>query len=168
MLNITVGTDGACSGNPGVGGYAIVLQCNDQEREITGFTVQKTTNNRMELMAVLVALKWIKEKQKVPCEITFLVDSQYVLEGAAHIRERLKIKDQKVPDWFSGRSNADVWYQIIDNISSKDTIHFKKVTAHSGHPLNERCDKLAKKACLYAKEQYQLLEPSTPAGVPAD
>ena len=170
MREITIGTDGSCSGNPGVGGYAVILQCNGHERLVIRSCVEQTTNNRMELQAVLTALQWVKEKQKKPCKVTIFVDSQYVLSGAHHIVERIRAKDSDtIPDWFKGRPNADLWYQILESFPPQNTVTFKKVTAHSGHELNERCDKLAKEACQRAKEQYQILEATAASvEVPAD
>ena len=133
MKTIQIYTDGACSGNPGRGGYGIVMKFNEKEKEISeGF--RKTTNNRMELLAVIVALEKITT-DKYPVEI--YSDSKYVIDS---------ITKGWVFNWvktgFKGKKNEDLWKRFL-NVESKFEITYNWVKGHNGHPENERCDVLA-------------------------
>jgi ribonuclease HI len=122
LAQVYLYTDGACRGNPGPGGYAAILHCGDRERELAGGSDQ-TTNNRMELTAVLVGLQALKG----PCRLTVVTDSQYVaaiLNGA------------------KAKSNLDL-VQEVHRLAVEYEVVVEQVAAHRGHPLNERADKLA-------------------------
>lgn len=130
-------TDGACSGNPGPGGYGTILRYNGFEKEISGGEAN-TTNNRMELMAVIAGLQALKE----PCSITLYTDSKYVADGiakgwAASWRARGWKKSDKSP-----ALNPDLWGQLLDLLEEHD-VKIIWVKGHAGHKENERCDEMA-------------------------
>lgn len=136
MYNVTIYTDGSCSNNGNehaVGAWCAIITCNGREKEIHGIE-SGSTNNRMELRAVVEAVKILK----TPCEVVVVTDSQYVCTGAASMKNWLK----------SGRehANMDIWQELI-SVGKKGKHHltFHKVTGHSGHPMNERCDVIARK-----------------------
>ena len=138
MKTVTLYTDGACSGNPGPGGWGAILEYNGHEKEMSGGEAQ-TTNNRMELTAVIKALKALKE---FPCEITLTSDSKYVLDAlsngwAVSWREKGWKKADKSP-----ALNPDLWEELLCEIE-KHQITYVWVKGHNGHPYNERCDKMA-------------------------
>lgn len=130
-------TDGACSGNPGPGGYAALIINGDKKLEITGYDPD-TTNNRMELMAVLEGLKEIK----VGSEVRIISDSNYVLQGL-----NKWVADWKKRDWKTASKkdvkNQDLWKKL-DAIISKYNVEYIKVKGHSGHEYNDRVDTLAR------------------------
>jgi len=133
MKIIEIYTDGACSGNPGTGGYAVIMKFNDREKILTeGF--RKTTNNRMELLSVIVALEKITT-DKYPVEI--YSDSKYVIDS---------ITKGWVFNWvktgFKGKKNEDLWRRFLE-VEKKFNITYHWVKGHNGHPENERCDKIA-------------------------
>ena len=136
---IEIYTDGACSGNPGPGGYGIILKHDQSKREISGCDPQ-TTNNRMEMMAVIVALRQLKK----PCEIKIFTDSNYVLKG---ITEWLPSWIRN--NWVNSRKkpvlNRDLWQELL-NLSRPHKIDWHWIAGHKGHPENERCDQLARNA----------------------
>jgi ribonuclease HI len=136
MDKIKIFTDGSSRGNPGPGGYGIVLKFNEKEKEISG-GFRKTTNNRMELLAVIIGLESIKTKEH-PIEI--YSDSKYVIDA---------ITKGWVFGWkakgFKGKKNSDLWLKYL-SLHDKYTIHFHWVKGHNGHPENERCDQLAVEA----------------------
>ena len=137
MKKVDIYTDGACSGNPGKGGWGAILVYNGIEKEISGFN-KETTNNRMELTAVIEALKALKE----PCSVTLTTDSKYVADGinlgwAQSWRANNWQKKDKKP-----ALNPDLW-DILLNLIDKHKVEIIWVKGHAGHPYNERCDKLA-------------------------
>ena len=137
MKHIQIFTDGACSGNPGPGGWGALLRYKAHEKELSGGEAE-TTNNRMELMALIAALEQLKE----PCEIDLCSDSQYVINGlqkgwAKGWRARGWKKADKSP-----ALNSDLWARLLD-LSEAHTIHYNWIKGHAGHPENERCDRLA-------------------------
>ena len=133
---IEIYTDGSSRGNPGPGGYGIVLSYNGNEKEISeGF--RKTTNNRMELLAVIVALESLKTT-KIPVKI--YSDSKYVIDAIT--KGWLKTWIQKN---FKGKKNKDLWLRY-DKISMKFQVTFEWVKGHAGNIKNERCDVLAVEA----------------------
>lgn len=137
MKTVTIYTDGACSGNPGPGGWGAILRYKAHEKELSGGEAE-TTNNRMELMALIAALEQLKE----PCEIDLCSDSQYVINGlqkgwAKGWRARGWKKADKSP-----ALNSDLWARLLD-LSEAHTIHYNWIKGHAGHPENERCDRLA-------------------------
>ena len=134
MDKIIIYTDGACQGNPGPGGWAWMMQWKDNYKENAGCE-KHTTNNRMELTAVIEALKAIKRQVD---EIELYSDSQYVVKG---INEWLKSWKQRN---FANVKNSDLWKELdflIDDKSKKFTANW--VRAHNGHPENEKADKMA-------------------------
>lgn len=130
---ITLYTDGAASGNPGPGGYGAVLKCGDYEKELSGGYCL-TTNNRMELMAVIVGLEAIKWEK---ANVTVVSDSTYVVKA---------INEGWLEKWkrtgFKKAKNSDLWLRFIE-VAAKHTLTFNWVKGHAGHPYNERCDALA-------------------------
>ena len=129
---IKIYTDGACKGNPGPGGWGALIIDGDTKNEIYGGE-SNTTNNRMEIMAVIMALKAIKNKD----QITVFTDSTYVQKG---------INDWKINGWRTSNrkdvKNKDLWVQL-DSLSSQISINWIWVKGHSGHPENDRADFLA-------------------------
>lgn len=137
MKKIDIYTDGACSGNPGKGGWGAVLVYNQTEKELCGGE-KATTNNRMELTAVISALKAVKE----PCEITVTTDSKYVCDAVnkgwvySWKRNCWKKADKKPA------LNVDLWEQLL-SLLEIHKVTFNWVKGHNGHEYNERCDRLA-------------------------
>ena len=138
--SVEIYTDGACSGNPGTGGWAAVLRYNSHKKEISG-AEPDTTNNRMELTAIIEGLKMLKE----PCDVTLYSDSEYSV-------------DPFLTNWISGWiargwrtaskddvKNADLWQTLLQ-LTSKHSVTFVKVKGHSDNELNNRCDLLARTA----------------------
>ena len=136
MDEITIYTDGACKGNPGPGGWGAILVAGAHEKELFGGEVE-TTNNRMELMAVIQALNALKR----PCRITIHTDSQYVLKGCTEWLAGWKAKGWKTAAKAPVK-NVDLW-QALDAAQSQHQIEWRWVKGHSGHPGNERADLLA-------------------------
>lgn len=137
MKKVYIYTDGACSGNPGVGGWGAVLKYGSAVKELSGFEPD-TTNNRMELTAVISALEALTE----PCEVILTTDSKYVCDGmnlgwARSWRSKGWVKSDRKP-----ALNADLWERLL-NLAEKHRVTFVWVKGHAGHPENERCDQLA-------------------------
>lgn len=134
---IEIFTDGACSGNPGPGGYGTILRYNDVEKELSGGE-KNTTNNRMELTAVIEGLSALKE----PCDVTIYSDSKYVIDAI----EKGWAKNWKSKGWIRSKNkpalNPDLWDKLLSLIESHN-VTFVWVKGHAGHPENERCDKMA-------------------------
>tara|TARA_B100001057_G_C22682491_1_gene884321 strand:- start:142 stop:567 length:426 start_codon:yes stop_codon:yes gene_type:complete len=136
-MKIEIYTDGACSGNPGKGGWAaVILNGKTSQSSISGGE-NNTTNNRMELMAPIMALKKIKEKN----EITIYTDSKYVKEGITEW-----IKKWKLNNWRNSNrkpvKNKDLWIKL-DNLCQKNKVNWKWVKAHAGNKMNNLADELA-------------------------
>ena len=135
--NIIIYTDGACIGNPGLGGWGAIIINQDNEKKISGGS-QLTTNNRMEMQAVVEALKFIKTASS----ITLYTDSKYIINGISSW-----IYKWKKNNWTSSNKkpikNIDLWI-IIDSFTSKHTIEWKWIKGHSGDYYNEEVDKLAR------------------------
>ena len=134
---VSIFTDGACSGNPGPGGWGAILRYGTVERELSGGE-RETTNNRMELTAVIEALKALKES----CDVTVYSDSKYVIDAvekgwARGWRARGWIKSDKKP-----ALNVDLWQQLLE-LLEQHNVHFVWIKGHNEHPENERCDRLA-------------------------
>ena len=125
MFQVTLYTDGSCLGNPGPGGYAAVLSCNGRLKEITGSS-DYTTNNRMELQAVIVGLQALTPR----CQVTVVTDSQYVVTILNNGR---------------AKANLDLVQQVRQLVRQHD-ITVEQVRGHNGHAVNERCDRLANAA----------------------
>jgi ribonuclease HI len=137
MKKVTLYTDGACSGNPGPGGYGAILEYEGKSRELSG-GFRDTTNNRMELMGVIEGLSALKE----PCEVTVVSDSKYVVDA---MRNGWAAK-WCANGWRRNKKekalNPDLWQRLLD-LCVKHTVAFTWVNGHAGHPQNERCDRLA-------------------------
>ena len=136
MKKIQIYTDGSCLNNPRSGGWCAILRYKQYEKIIKG-AQKNTTNNRMELKAVIEAIKILKE----PCEIDLYTDSTYVLKG---INEWL---DTWIKRKFKQVKNIDLWKQFIE-VSKHHKINIHWVKGHSGHRENEICDKIAKEEAL--------------------
>ena len=136
---IDIFTDGACSGNPGPGGWGAILRSGEHEKELSGGE-PATTNNRMELMAVIQGLKALKKQ----CAVTIHTDSRYVMDGASKWILGWKKKGWKTADKKPVK-NEDLW-RVLDDEMSKHDIRWIWVAGHSGHPENERADQLARSA----------------------
>ena len=134
---IDIFTDGACSGNPGPGGWAAILRQNHHEKELSGGEAA-TTNNRMELTAVIEGLKALKNGSPV----TIHTDSRYVMDGASKWILNWKKKGWKTADKKPVK-NEDLW-RALDEAMARHQIHWIWVAGHSGHPENERADALAR------------------------
>ncbi len=135
-MSITMYTDGACSGNPGPGGWGALLMWNGHEKELSGGEPD-TTNNRMEMMAVIKGLEALKKNSTV----TIYTDSKYVLQGATEWLEGWKARGWKSASKKPVK-NQDLWEQI-DSLIGQHSVGFIWVKGHSGDEFNERVDKLA-------------------------
>ena len=145
MKKVTIYTDGACSGNPGLGGWGAVLMYNGVEKEMSG-AEKDTTNNRMELFAAISALRALKE----PCEVELYSDSAYLCNA---INEGW-LFDWKQKNWRNSNKkdvkNVDLWEELI-TLMGLHRITFIKVKGHADNVYNNRCDKLATTAILTIK-----------------
>lgn len=143
---VNIYTDGACSGNPGAGGWGAVLECGGAVKELSGGE-KETTNNRMELTAVIKALSVLKR----PCEVLLTTDSKYIVDAVTkgwvyNWKKNGWIKSDKKP-----ALNSDLWEQLLSLLDTHD-VTFNWVKGHAGHPQNERCDELA---VSYYKNNFQ-------------
>ena len=137
MKKVEIFTDGACSGNPGPGGWGAVLRCGTAEKELSGGE-KSTTNTRMELTAVISALSALKQR----CTVTICSDSKYVIDAvtkgwAKSWQKNNWIKSDKKP-----ALNADLWERLLGLLDQHD-VSFVWIKGHAGHPENERCDQMA-------------------------
>lgn len=137
LKTVDIYTDGACSGNPGAGGYCAILLYKGVEKIISGFE-QETTNNRMELLAVIKGIKALKEK----CNVNIYSDSQYVISA---------FNDNWIENWQKNNwrnankkevKNADLWLELVSLIKMHN-VNFIKVKGHADNEYNNRCDKIA-------------------------
>ncbi len=137
MKEVTIYTDGACSGNPGPGGYGAILIYNGVEKEISG-GMESTTNNQMEMLGVIESLELLKEK----CKVTLYSDSAYVINAI----NNKWIYSWKKNNWIKSdkkkAKNIELWEKILELIEKHD-ITFVKVKGHADNEYNNRCDKLA-------------------------
>ena len=137
MKQVTIYTDGACSGNPGPGGWGAILMYGAHKRELSGGEAD-TTNNRMELTAVIRALSLLKE----PCIVELWSDSKYVIDGLS----KGWAKGWKAKGWVKSDKkpalNPDLWAPLLAE-SEKHEITYHWLKGHAGHPENERCDRMA-------------------------
>ncbi|WP_348638935.1 ribonuclease HI [Lacimicrobium sp. SS2-24] len=139
MKTIKVFTDGSCLGNPGPGGYGVVMKYNHHVKELSqGYRL--TTNNRMEMMAAVAGLDSLKE----PCEVHLTTDSQYLRQGINQWIHNWRKNGWRTADKKPVK-NVDLW-QLLDTLSQKHKVHWHWVKGHSGHTENERCDELARSA----------------------
>ena len=149
MKRIEMFTDGACSGNPGPGGWGTILRYNGVEKELSGGEAQ-TTNNRMELTAVIRGLEALKEK----CSVIVTTDSRYVADGIVNGWA----KSWRAKGWVKGDKkpalNPDLWGRLLDLLDEHE-VEIKWIKGHAGHPENERCDRLAVAATEEAKTRLE-------------
>lgn len=138
MIRVEIFTDGACSGNPGAGGWGALLRHKDTEKELSGAEAE-TTNNRMELTAVIEALRALKKE----CNITLYTDSRYVMDGIEKWIFQWKKNGWKTSNKKTPVKNVELW-QKLDELKSMHEIRFVWVKGHAGHRENERCDELAR------------------------
>lgn len=139
MKKVTVYTDGSCLGNPGPGGYGAILQYGKHRKELNqGY--KHTTNNRMELLACIVALETLSEA----CSVDITTDSQYVKNGIQKWIINWRKNGWRTSDKKPVK-NSDLW-QRLDDAVKPHTVNWHWVKGHSGHPENERCDELARNA----------------------
>ncbi len=137
MKEIKIYTDGACSGNPGPGGWGAVLEYGEHKKELSGGE-KETTNNKMELTAVIKALEALKE----PCKVTLTTDSKYVCDSVT----KGWVYSWQKNNWRKADKkpalNIDLWEQLLPLLQTHQ-VEFVWVKGHAGHPQNERCDALA-------------------------
>lgn len=137
MKRVTIHTDGACKGNPGPGGYGVVMTCGRHRLELfKGYS--RTTNNRMELLGAIAALETLTE----PCEVTLLSDSRYLIDAMT----KNWLKAWQAKGWRTASNspvkNQDLWIRLSGAIA-EHKITWKWLRGHAGHKENERCDRLA-------------------------
>jgi len=149
MPRVEIFTDGACSGNPGPGGWGAILRYKDIEKEFSGGEIE-TTNNRMELTAVIEALKALKTH----CVISLYTDSKYVMDGVNQWLPNWKKNNWRTTNKKSEVKNIDLWQQL-DELLIRHEILWNWVKGHNGHPENERVDKLAREQSLLFAEQKE-------------
>ncbi|ACB53738.1 ribonuclease H [Crocosphaera subtropica ATCC 51142] len=137
MKKVQIYTDGACSGNPGKGGYGIILVHNEHRKELSG-GYRLTTNNRMEMMAAIIGL----EALKMPCDVTLYTDSRYLVDAIT----KGWAKKWQGNGWKRNKKetakNPDLWQKLLD-LCEEHEVEFVWVKGHAGHPENEQCDRLA-------------------------
>ena len=143
---VEIYADGACSGNPGIGGYGLILRSGQKEKELSGCE-QMTTNNRMELLGVITALESLKK----PCRVRVITDSTYVAKGMTEwirgwIRNNWKNSQKK------DVLNRDLWERLL-KAASPHEIEWMWVRGHNGHFENEKCDQLARNAIEACRER---------------
>jgi ribonuclease HI len=145
---VEIYADGACSGNPGVGGYGAILRSGEKEKELSGCE-ELTTNNRMELLAVISAL----EELKRPCRVRVTTDSNYIVKGMNEwvdgwIKKGWKNSQKK------DVLNRDLWERLL-KAAQPHELEWVWIKGHNGHPENERCDLLARKAIKECRKRMQ-------------
>ncbi len=147
MRHVEIFTDGACSGNPGPGGFGVILRFGTAEKELSGGE-PSTTNNRMELMAAITGLRALKE----PCSVTLYSDSQYVVNGMT----KGWAKKWKANGWRRSNKepalNPELWDELL-TLCERHQVTFQWVRGHNGHAENERCDRLAVAGAEAARKQ---------------
>ena len=145
MKKVEVFTDGACKGNPGPGGWGALLRMGRHEKELSG-SDPETTNNRMEMTAVIKALNALIE----PCEVTLHTDSRYVIDGITKWVEGWKKRGWKTADKKPVR-NEELWHDLIE-AAARHSITWEWVKGHNGHEENERVDRIASDAADRARD----------------
>ena len=148
LSTVTIYTDGACSGNPGPGGYGTILISGDHEKELSqGY--KNTTNNRMEMRAIIAGLEALKK----PCRVILYSDSRYIVDAV----NQGWAKKWRQNGWMRNKKeeakNPDLWAKLLD-LLLVHTVEFNWVKGHAGHPENERCDELA----VAASQSSDLIE----------
>lgn len=134
---VEIFSDGACSGNPGPGGYGTILRYGKHEKELSGYAAE-TTNNRMEMLGAIAGLEALKR----PCRVCLTTDSQYLVKGMTEW-----INDWQRKGWKNSKkeevANRDLWERLLE-LAKKHQIDWTWVKGHAGHVENERCDELAR------------------------
>jgi len=156
MKTVEIFTDGACSKNPGPGGWAAILTCKGYEKELYGFEPH-TTNNRMELLSILKALEALKES----CDVRIYTDSAYVYNAF----NKRWLNKWQTNNWITHAkepvANKDLWIKLVE-LSGKHHLEWHKVKGHSDNEMNNRCDKLARNAIkegkIQRKEELDVVE----------
>ena len=137
LPRVEIYTDGACSGNPGPGGYGVILRFNGKEKELTG-GAPETTNNRMELTAAIEGLAALKR----PCAVTLYSDSKYLIDSV----QKKWVYNWRQKGWVRGKNepvpNTDLWKKLLE-LLERHQVTFCWVKGHAGHPENQRCDQMA-------------------------
>ncbi len=146
---VEIFSDGACSGNPGPGGWGTILRWGDREKELSGFE-PTTTNNRMELMAAIAGLEALRR----PCPVKLTTDSEYLKKGMTEwiegwIRRGWKNSQKK------DVANRDLWERLLE-LTRRHQVEWRWVRGHAGHIENERCDQLAREAIRRGREKLSL------------
>jgi ribonuclease HI len=144
MLHVEIATDGACKGNPGPGGWGVVLRSGGHEKDMSGGE-PLTTNNRMELMAAIRGLAALKK----PSRVTLSTDSRYVMDGLTKWIKGWQRNGWKTADRKPVK-NADLWQELLD-AAAPHRIEWVWVKGHAGHPDNERADRLASDAAIASR-----------------
>lgn len=157
MKNVTIYTDGACSHNPGPGGYGVVLLYDSHRKELSkGF--RRTTNNRMEILAAIAGLEALKE----PCKVTLYSDSQYLVNAIDHGWARRWQSNGWMRNKKEKAINPDLWERLLE-LCKTHKVQFEWLRGHAGHDENERCDELATTAAqgpdLAIDEGYERISP---------
>src|SRR5262249_13893886 len=150
MKPVVIYTDGACVGNPGPGGYGVLLIYGERRKELSG-GFRMTTNNRMEILACIAGLQALKE----PCEVTIYSDSQYVVNAMTKswaIRWRERGWKRKENGQLKDALNSDLWAQMLE-LCEQHSVRFEWVRGHNGNEGNERCDQLARAAAAGGERQ---------------
>ncbi len=141
---VIIHTDGSSLGNPGPGGWGAILSCRDKKKELSGSFI-RTTNNRMEVLAAIMAL----ETLKMPCKVSLYTDSRYLCDAI----EKKWIYGWRQKGWINSAKkpvkNKDLWCRLLPQIQRHD-LHIHWLRGHNGHPENERCDELARSAAQTA------------------
>ena len=137
LPRVEIFTDGACSGNPGPGGYGVILRFNGKEKELTG-GAPETTNNRMELTAAIEGLAALKR----PCAVTLYSDSKYLIDSV----QKKWVYNWRQKGWVRGKNepvpNTALWKKLLE-LLERHQVTFCWVKGHAGHPENQRCDQMA-------------------------
>jgi len=145
---VEIYADGACSGNPGVGGYGAILRSGGREKELSGCE-EMTTNNRMELLGVISALEALKK----PCRVRIITDSNYVVKGMNEW-----INEWRRKNWKTSQKkdvlNRDLWERLL-LASEPHDIEWTWIKGHDGHPQNERCDRVAREEIKRCKREMK-------------
>ena len=147
MKAATLVTDGSCIGNPGPGGWAAILRFGDQKKELWG-SEPETTNNRMEMTAVIEGLSSLKE----PCRVLVEIDSEYVKNGITKWMDAWKRRGWRTASKQPVK-NKDLW-QKLDGAVSRHQVQWEWVKGHAGHADNNRCDELARQAAIEQSKSY--------------
>ena len=143
MSAVEIFTDGACKGNPGPGGWGAILRAGSQEKELSGYA-SETTNNRMELLAAIEALRALKR----PCAVTLTTDSVYVRDGITKWVHGWQRNGWRTADGKPVK-NSDLWRELLE-AATPHQVRWEWVKGHAGHPENERADALANAAIAAA------------------